>query len=79
MSTLPSLDLLLGKLRIGTVSSFDDATGLGEVTSLDGVTIPFHCTEIADGSRRIERGRQVAYLIRPGHCGRIEASCLTPL
>jgi len=71
--------LSLGGLEVGTVSSFDEAVGLGEVTSLDGVVFPFHSTEIADGSRKIETGQRVVYILRPGHCGRIEAGCLTSI
>jgi CspA family cold shock protein len=37
----------------GTVTAFDAAVGLGEVRRDDGVRFPFHCIEIADGSRDI--------------------------
>ena len=40
--------------RTGTVTAFDEPRGLGEVAGDDGVTYPFHCTGIADGSRTID-------------------------
>jgi CspA family cold shock protein len=60
----------------GTVSAFDREVGLGEVLGVDGVRLPFHCIEIADGSRDIAVGTQVRY----GHrlkLGRVEAAQLT--
>jgi cold shock CspA family protein len=61
----------------GTVTAFDDARGLGEVTTDDGVTFPFHCTRIVDGSRTIAVGARVAFEVAPGHLGRWEAVALT--
>jgi cold shock CspA family protein len=63
----------------GTVSSFDDPRGLGEVTAEDGTTYPFHCTAIADGTRTIEVGAEVTFDVVPGHLGRWEASRLAPI
>ena len=40
----------------GTVTEFDDAAGLGTITSDDGTTYAFHCTAIADGTRTIANG-----------------------
>lgn len=45
----------------GTVTSFDDDVGLGEVTAADGRRLLFHCVEIADGSRTIEVGTAVRF------------------
>lgn len=45
----------------GTVVGFDADSGLGEVEASDGRRFPFHCIEIADGSRRIEVGAPVAF------------------
>jgi cold shock CspA family protein len=58
----------------GTVTQFDEAAGLGEITAADGVVYPFHCTAIADGSRDIEAGRNVTFTIAAGHLGRLEAT-----
>lgn len=61
---------------VGTVTSFDDVTGLGEITGADGATIPFHCVSIADGTRTIEVGARVRFseLLKLGRreAGRIE-------
>ncbi len=42
----------------GTVVEFDAAVGLG-VIEADDVAYPFHCIEIADGSRDIAVGTAV--------------------
>ena len=45
----------------GTVTSFNDAHGLGEITDSASVVWPFHCVSIVDGSRTIEVGRIVMF------------------
>jgi len=45
--------------RRGIVTSFDEAVGLGVIEVVDGDDYPFHCIEIADGSRTIEPGTEV--------------------
>ena len=60
----------------GTVTDFDDATGLGTVTDADGRTYLFHCIEIADGSRTIEVGRAVRFRPLP-RFGRLQAGHVT--
>jgi CspA family cold shock protein len=57
----------------GTVTSFDDAVGLGTVTAADGTPYEFHCTQIADGTRTIAVGAAVAFEVGPGGPGRWEA------
>lgn len=47
--------------RAGVVASFDEARGLGTVTSMSGEELLFHCVEIADGSRTIEVGAPVTF------------------
>jgi cold shock CspA family protein len=47
--------------REGTVSTFDESVGLGVVAGADGVDYPFHCIEIADGSRSIPVGADVTF------------------
>ena len=56
----------------GVVTSFDPEVGLGEV-AVDGVTLPFHCIAIADGSRNIEVGAEVT-VSSTRRFGRVEAS-----
>ena len=67
------------RLRTGTVSSFDDPIGLGEVREDSGERFGFHCTAIADGTRTIEVGTEVRFAVLAGHVGRDEAFDLTPL
>ncbi len=62
----------------GTVSAFDEAVGLGAITTADGTDYPFHCTQIADGSRTIAVGTPVAFIARAGLAGRWEAFELRP-
>jgi cold shock CspA family protein len=45
----------------GTVTSFNDAHGLGEITDTALRVWPFHCVSIADGTRTIEVGRAVMF------------------
>jgi len=47
--------------RRGTVTAFDEQSGLGTIAGVDGGTHPFHCIEIADGSRSIAVGVDVSY------------------
>ena len=58
----------------GTVVAFDEHRGLGEIGTADGCRYPFHCVEIADGSRAIEVGTPVTFEVVPGALGRWEAA-----
>lgn len=60
----------------GTVTTFDKAVGLGEITADDGTTVPFHCIVIADGSRDIPVGVTVEFDLLP-KLGRYEADHVT--
>jgi CspA family cold shock protein len=62
----------------GVVSEFDEHVGLGVITDAAGTVYPFHCAEIADGSRTIEIGADVEFDPLP-KLGRIEAGGITPL
>jgi cold shock CspA family protein len=61
----------------GRVTSFDAARGLGTVTDAAGCTFDFHATALLNGSRQIEPGSTVSFVVVPGHRGRYEASGLT--
>ena len=61
----------------GTVTSFDEHRGLGEVTADDGSVYPFHCTVIADGTRTIAIGTSVEFEVIAGHLGHWEAAAIT--
>ena len=62
-----------GARRRGTVTAFDESAGLGTISSDEGVDHPFHCIEIADGSRSIDVGVQVSFDLL-GKFGRWEAA-----
>jgi cold shock CspA family protein len=60
----------------GTVTSFNEARGLGAVTATDGRVFSFHCTAIADGTRTIVVGTAVEFEVVAGHLGTWEATNL---
>ena len=60
----------------GTVRSFDERRGLGEIEGEDRTTFPFHCTAIADGARRITPGTAVEFDVVAGLPGRWEAAAI---
>ena len=60
----------------GTVTEFDEPRGLGTIES-EGRTLPFHCTQITDGTRTIEVGAAVTFEVRAGGMGRWEAAQVT--
>ena len=62
----------------GTVVAFDAAVGLGTVAGDDGYEHPFHCTQIADGTRTIAVGTKVRFEVWP-RLGRYEAAALRPV
>jgi cold shock CspA family protein len=68
--------------RTGTVTSFDDASGLGTISVSDieagDIAVPFHCITIADGSRSIEVGAVVTFDVI-AKLGRYEAADIRPL
>jgi cold shock CspA family protein len=59
--------------RLGRVTSFDATRGLGTVTDDTGADYAFHATAILDGSRHVDVGTRVGFLLAPGHGGRYEA------
>lgn len=61
----------------GTVTAFDKASGLGEITGGDGSVYPFHSTVIAGGTRDITAGASVEFEVVPGHLGRWEAAAVS--
>jgi cold shock CspA family protein len=62
-------------VHVGSVGSFDEHRGTGTVVDADGTEFPFHCTAIAGGTRAIEPGTRVTFVVTPG-LGRWEASAL---
>ena len=63
---------MFGRVTSGVTVWFDKHRGLGEVEA-DGTRYPFHCTQIADGTRDIPVGAQVEFTVAPGPLGRWEA------
>jgi CspA family cold shock protein len=63
--------------RRGVVVAFDESVGLGEIEVADGTRVPFHCIEIADGSRSIDIGTEVSFDLL-AKFGRWEAANLRP-
>ncbi len=66
-------------MATGTVAELDEHKGLGTVRADDGRELSFHCTRIADGSRRVEVGARVTFSVVAGHRGRWEAVDLVEL
>ena len=64
---------------LGRVTEFDEDRGLGTVVDSSGRALAFHCTAIADGTRRIAVGTAVTFLEVPTHGGVSEARGLTLL
>jgi CspA family cold shock protein len=65
-----------GWRRFGRVVAFDETVGLGEIEG-DGepaVRYPFHCTQIADGTRVVAVGAVVSFGLLAGRGGRWEAA-----
>ena len=61
--------------RAGVVVAFDEAVGLGEIeAAADGRRYPFHCTQIADGSRSVPVGASVSFSVVAGRRGVWEAA-----
>jgi len=53
--------------------SFDAGVGLGEIEATTGERHPFHCIEIADGTREIAVDAEVSFDLLPKF-GRAEAA-----
>jgi CspA family cold shock protein len=70
-------ELERGTARRGVVTAFDEQSGLGIVATHDGVEHPFHCIEIADGSRTIDIGTDVSFDLL-AKFGRWEAANIRP-
>ena len=61
--------------RAGVVVEFDEVVGLGVIeAAADGRRYPFHCTQIADGTRAVPVGASVTFSVIPGRGGVWEAA-----
>ena len=70
-------ELERGSVRRGVVAAFDEQSGLGIVATHDGVEYPFHCIEIADGSRTVDIGTEASFDLL-AKFGRWEAANIRP-
>lgn len=70
------LAVVIAGTHFGEVLAFDEARGTGSVRGDDGATLGFHCTQIADGSRRIPVGARVRYDLAASPLGVWEATRL---
>lgn len=61
----------------GIVTEFDAHVGLGVVKADAGESFPFHCVNIADGSRTIDAGARVSFETFDHPRGRTEARAIT--
>lgn len=61
--------------RSGVVEAFEPDRGTGTIAAEDGARFFFHCTALVDGSREVEEGREVLFVVRAVH-GRLEASAV---
>ncbi len=66
-------------LHLGTVLDFDADVGLGHVEASTGERYQFHCTAITDGTRVIDVGRSVGFVVAAGGPGRWEAVSVVPI
>jgi cold shock CspA family protein len=62
--------------HLGRVTSFDSRRGLGRVADVDRAEYGFHATAIADGTRSIQPGAAVTFVVAPGQRGLYEARAL---
>lgn len=68
----------MGRRRRGTVAAFDEFVGLGEIEA-DGERLAFHCTQLEDGTRSVEVGRAVEFVVTAGPFAAPEATAITKL
>ena len=66
----------LASSRRGTVAAFSGERGTGLVEDEGGGCWPFHCVELADGSRTVPVGAPVVFTVRAGVAGTLEATRL---
>ena len=65
-------------VHLGMVSRFDAARGLGEIHAGEA-DYAFQCTAISDGTRQIDEGAAVAFVLLPRPGGALEAGEVTKL
>jgi cold shock CspA family protein len=69
-----------GGLQLGVVDYYDAVRGVGAVAGGEGPgPYRFHCTAIADGSRKIDAGTHVAFTVAAALGGVLEAVSVTQI
>jgi hypothetical protein len=48
----------------GVVVAFDAHAGIGEIRDQQGKALPFHCMSLSDGSRSVDIGTHVKFVVR---------------
>ncbi|MFN8015154.1 MAG: hypothetical protein U0R17_00935 [Acidimicrobiia bacterium] len=66
-------DFIEGETLQGEVLAFDEHVGLGEIETKDERLLPFHCINIADGTRKIALHAKVEFKVHFHPRGRYEA------
>jgi hypothetical protein len=69
----------LGDIEAGEAGDAGQAAGAGQAGGGAGSRrFPFHCTQIADGSRTVAVGARVSFGLLAGRAGRWEAADVRP-
>jgi cold shock CspA family protein len=68
----------MAAVHVGVVGAYDSTRGLGTVREGE-IEHAFHCTAISDGTREIDAGTAVAFVLVPRHGGLFEARSVTKL
>jgi cold shock CspA family protein len=61
-------------MATGVVTEFDEAKGYGTIVADTGSSHFVHCTALADGSRIVDAGTPVRFVVRAGRRGQWEAA-----
>lgn len=67
-------DFEQGATYQGIVIEFDEHVGLGVIQTATGETLPFHCVNISDGTRKIDIDSEVTFVTKWHPRGRMEAT-----
>lgn len=74
---------VLGDWRAGTVVTFAEGTGLGQIEQHGGVEDgrrwPFHCVALTDGSRHVDLHAAVRFQLAAAPAGGLEARRVLPV
>lgn len=63
----------------GTVDTFDSHACLGTIVDSAERRWPFQCTSLVDGSREVDPGTPVTFVVARRHGGTFEADLIAPI